>query len=263
MNIISKNRPRKESCDRPMKSCGESNNTIVFGSFEPPLSITMDDLSLSMVTEDGTVSYTREQGKELVEKTLLSEKCRIMIHPVEPVNLPRNITSYLLVEFDRPLMVPPRSSSLVYLTFPVEIGVFVAGGKEVDVVDIFSFVRPKFTQYGDLTRGYICRYWRSAVTTQIPETDPLKDGVLHLEVSNPTQEWVELTKVVLNTYEMKIFFADDLVSAKAVTRILKEGMAEADFIDSPTRKGMEHSIELFKSRKNTVMSRKFVMEGGL
>lgn len=236
---------------------------LEFGTYDPPVHIDMDDLKIDIDMVDNTLRYCRVFRGDTLEKTLLTDRCRIMISPVEPVNLPKNITPYYLVEFDHPCITPPTATSTIFTTFPIEIGVFIIDDKNDKIVDIFSFIKPKYTQYGELTKGKICRFWNGGVHHSPPVVDPLREGVLELTISNQTQLWIELTRVVFYAYGMKLYNSRDLVSLRATLRILKEGMAETDFRDSPIHDGMTKSKELFQTRTHTVIQRKFMMEGGL
>ena len=46
-------------------------------------------------------------------------------------------------------------------------------------------------------------------------------------------------------------------------KIVGEEIAETDFIDSPLISGMKKSLELYNTRKVSIIGPKFVMEGGL
>lgn len=223
----------------------------------------MDGLKLSIDVAHDTLVYRRECGDETVEKTLMKSNCKVIIYPVEPVNRPRNITSYFLVELERPVLIPPEETCTIYSTFPIEMGVFVFGNKSISIVDIFSFIKPKYIQYGELTKGIICRYWKGKVTMVPPATDPLREGILEMSLTNPTQVWMEIRKVVFDAFPMKIYYSHDCVSLRGVLRIIKEGMAETWFIDSPLKEEMEKAYELYHIRRPAVISKRFIMEGGL
>ncbi len=237
------------------------NGHIEFGPVTPPVNIEFDDFKLTIEVIDETL-IRRVMGDEKVEKTLLKRDCNIMIYPVEPVNKPKNITQFLQVEFERPIMIAPKDTSSFFTTFPLEIGIFVEGNKKAEVVDIFTFTKPKFTQYGELTNGIICKHWKGEVSTSQPMADPLQTGIIELTISNTTQIWMEVSKAVFNAYGMKIYYSPGLITLKGYMKILKVTMAETDFMDLPLMEGMMKSLELFKIKTPAMVNRKFVMEGG-
>lgn len=204
--------------------------------------------------------YRREHSGEVLEKKILSKSGKIVINPVEPVNLPKNITSYLQIRFRKPLTIEPNQSETLYTTFPVEIGVFVTGMGDVKLIDVFSFVNPKYALYGNPVRGLICRYWESDLT-QEQRAERFREGVMKLKIVNTTKEWIEVSNAVFNVELMKIYYDDDAVSSTAEMDIQSRMVAETKFFAEPLRKGMKKAIEIFSPRK--VVARRFFMEWGL
>ncbi len=234
----------------------------MYGSYGvSDLSLEHDEFSLRVELKDGFFTYVRLCNGEKVEKAILSDEAQIIVNPVEPVNLPAEITSFLQIKFLKPIVVEPESTKSIFCTFPVEIGVFVAGKRDVDVLDIFTLVRPKYTLYGTPRNGVICRYWESRVYSDLPKTDAFREGVMALDVVNESGEWVEVTKAVFSAAGMKIYY-DDIVSMKAVMRVMGSSVAETSFEAKPLRRGMKKSLELYRARR-IVASGKFVMELGL
>ena len=233
----------------------------IFGSHVPPFEFSKGELSLKVEkTEEGLI-YRREVAGESMEKILLSGSSEIIFNPVEPVNLPKNITSYLLIEFENSVLIEPKSERIIYITFPVEIGAFLPRRKGYESFDIFSLQKPKYTLYGDVRTGIICRYHRSRVFLSQPEVDSLLEGILELRINNTSSEWAEIKKVVLNSYGMRIYYSDREVSMVAQLRIGSSGVGESVVFDIPLRIGMQRSIQLFTARK--LSTGKFVMEAGL
>ena len=205
--------------------------------------------------------YKRELLGEKVEKVLLAYNGSILLNPVEPLNMPREITSYLLLEFGKVLMVEPLAKKKVFIKFPIEIGVFVTGKEIFDVLDVFSVVKSKFSLYGNPSSGVVCKYHKSEVYPLLPSVDTLREGVMELTITNTTNKWVEVTKAVFNAYGMKIYYNDRLVSMKSNMKVLSTKVAETDFVDSPLEKGMIKSLELYTARKLSITTPKFIMEG--
>ena len=235
----------------------------MFGCYDAPLGIEKEGISLSVERAGEIMTYRRQRGDEKVEKMLLTSTGKILINPVEPVNKPKEITSYLLIEFKRSLVVEPAATKKIYVTYPVEIGVFIAMNKKYDVLDIFSIQKQKFTLYGDPRSGVICKYGKSEVYSSIPAVNPLLEGVIELSITNTVSEWVNVTKAIFNAYGMKLYYSDGMVYMKATMKINKEKTAETGFVDSPLERGMKKSLELYTVRKLAVVSTKFVMEAGI
>ncbi len=192
-----------------------------------------------------------------------SEEGNIVVNPVEPVNLPSCITNFLLIQFKKSIVIAPNSGERIFVKFPVEIGVFVSGSGDIELIDVFSITRPKYTLYGDPRNGIICRYWESQIYSSPDETDPLKEGIMELRIVNRFDEWIEISKCVLNVYLMKIFYNDTTVFSKVEMEVNSKRSAETKFLMEPLSRDMKKAVEIFTPRKVQIVSKRFFMEWGL
>ncbi|MBN2829982.1 MAG: DUF432 domain-containing protein [Candidatus Cloacimonetes bacterium] len=198
-----------------------------------------------------------------MEKLLLSDHSEITINPVEPIFTPKEITSYLLIEFDRSFAIKPGISKKIYLTFPVEIGIFISKRRDFELLDVFSFARKKFSLYGEPNNGIVCKYWKSNLHLSKPDVNPLTEGVLELNVRNDSSSWINVSKALFKALGMKLYYNGSLVSMRATMKLTDEEIAETDFHDSPLEKGMHKSIELVTSKRLSVQSSKTIMMEGI
>lgn len=235
----------------------------LYGYHKIPLKLKEQDISLTINREGNVFVYRRECGNEKIEKILMAGDSRILINPVEPLNKPKDITSYLCVEFKKSVVVEPKIAKAIYLTFPVEIGVFIAKKKYFEPLDVLTVAKQKFTLYGDPRTGTLCKYWQSEVYLSAPDVNPLCEGVIELSITNSDSEWAEVTKSIFNAYGMRLYYDNQLVCMKAYMKISNSLTAEVEFIDSPLKKEMKKSIELYTAKKLHVVSPKFVMREGL
>ncbi|HIQ50264.1 MAG TPA: DUF432 domain-containing protein [Nanoarchaeota archaeon] len=236
----------------------------MYGSYTPPLSFKGKNFYISLKKQDNIWKYYRKIEKDETEKTVVFSKSEIIINPVEPVNLPKEICSYLFIEFSKDIILAPKERIKFYITFPIEIAVILSSGKNFKLLDIFTFVQPKYTVYGDVTTGVICKYWKSDIYTKIPKTNILKEGVIEVNAFNNSSEWVDIKQLVFTAYGMKIYYNKSLVSMRAIVKILGEEIAETSFIDSPLKADMKKSIEIFRTKKIVIpLHEKFIMEEGL
>lgn len=241
----------------------------MFGQYDIPVNVETGGCAIRVTEHEGAFLYHREAGGETAQKWILADRCRLLVNPVEPVNRPNELTQLLFIEFEKQVLVEPKGKKTVFLTFPVEVGVFVSktgeGGDEgeLEVIDGFTLAGQKLTLYGDPDNGQICRYWMSRVFPSMPETDPLREGVMEIEISNGTDKWAEVAKTVLSAPHMKLYFSDRLVSMKVRMTITGEKSAETAFTDKPVEQGMQKSVELYRVRKMAVLSTAFTMEHGL
>jgi hypothetical protein len=235
----------------------------MYGRHDYTFQHSSDDISFGFTPERDFYRYFREiKGGDTVEKNVISQRGKIVVCPIEPVNLPQNVATYMEIGFD-PLFLEPFSKKTIYLTFPVEIGVFVVAKKDIKPLDIFSFVPQKYSLYGPSNGGRITRWVYSPIYAQIPEVNPLESGVIRLTLNNTTKEWVEVARALFEAYSMKIYYSDDLVSMSAGMRILSSKTAETEFFKEAVVEGMKKSIEYYLGRDIPVVKHNGMMEWGL
>ena len=102
----------------------------MFGEYDIPVNIEQKDLSISVQKEDECLIYRRICLEEKVEKNLLSNNGKIILNPVEPLNKPKSLATYLLINLQKTLVLDPRSTKKVFLKFPIEIGVYLVSDRK-------------------------------------------------------------------------------------------------------------------------------------
>ena len=229
-----------------------------------PLRISKEGIHLQIEKDGNTLRYERTSPNESIEEILLTKDCGIIINPIEAQKIHKQVSQYLLIEFEKSVFVEPKDTNNIYLTFPIDIGVFISGRKNYDLLDTFTLAKQKYTLYGDPRNGVICKYHKSPVFTSLPNNlNPLINGVMKLKLINTTDDWIEITKSVFDSHEMKVYFNVALVSMRAHMKILSEKIAETEFINSGVKRGMKKALEVFEPSKITVSQKKFTMEEGL
>ncbi len=236
----------------------------MYGTYDVPFSIKEKDLSIEISKADYGFLYSRQLADQPAkEKVILSKKPRLIINPVEPLNHPKHITNYLLLEFDKKISIAPHEEQSFYVTFPIEIGIFIFTKQDFEPFDDISLIPAKYSLYGDPRIGTVTRYYKTSIYAEIPEVDPLRQGVVHLTIKNSDSQWNTISKLVLNAFGMKLYFNEKVVQLFASMKILNEITAETDCYTPHSEKGFRKAMELYKSRKITMLTTKFVMMEGL
>ncbi|WP_317135799.1 DUF432 domain-containing protein [Methanochimaera problematica] len=218
-------------------------------------------MRVSVSDDDGVYLYRRNCCNDQRIVKLSSPDGEVIVNPVEPVNLPKTITRYLEIEFDT-IYISPESEKQFFLKYPVEIGSFLRAGKTLSIIDIFSLVPQKYSLYGSPVGGVIVRWYNSCLYTKVPETDPLREGVISLLIINPEKEIAEISRVVFDSYAMKIYYNDFYVTMSAEMKIFPKNEAETIFHDVPIIAGSAKSYEFYLSKKIPVVRNSFRMEWG-
>ncbi|NYT07990.1 MAG: DUF432 domain-containing protein [Methanomicrobiales archaeon] len=234
----------------------------MFGESDYSFTYDSEEVSIRIDPSDGFYQYVRKSGTEAITKVISGGSRKIVVNPVEPVNLPREVTRFLEIHFT-PVAIEPDSGETVYVTFPVEIGIFLESKGDFDVLDIFTLSRPKYSLYGPPEEGVITRYHKSAVSGTIPKLDRLKEGVIALSITNASRNWVEVSRVVFDCSSFFLYYGD-IVSVVARMNILSRDIADVRSEDRPLGEGMVPSILVNKARKTLIPDKiPFTMEFGV
>ncbi len=239
--------------------------TYLYGTHAPPFEFAERELALKVIEENEVINYTRAIGDKTVEKSMVSKDEKMTIQPVEPLNLPKEITSSLLLDFENPIIIDSGMKKKIYATFPIEIAVFLESGSSDKPLDIFTLAKQKYTLYGDVKTGTICKYWQTLKRSEIPQDiDPLVEGIIELSIINRTNEWKEVKKVVFDAFGMKIYYDEDKVGMKGAMFIKDEDCSETGFSNKPIEENMTKGREIYKKKKSPIKGgSKFVMESGI
>jgi len=202
----------------------------MYGYYNPPFSIEQEGIAISVESAGGQWVYRRTLGTETVEKIILGDGKYLIINPVEPLNTPKEITPNLLIEFEKTLLLAGGAKNRIFLTFPIEIGIFISDkdDKNLQLLDVLTLVRQKFTLYGEVSNGVICKHWKSRIYSISPSPNPLEEGIMELTLRNTSSDWISISKAVFSAYGMRLYYHGE-VFMRARMDILNKNTAETGF----------------------------------
>jgi hypothetical protein len=222
-----------------------------YGKFPIDYAVNFEGLTLSFDLENGMYHYKRALGDWKTDINVCVTGAKVLIHPVEPLNLPDNLTDFMEIKFN-PIRIEPSGICVVFVTMPIEIGVFLESKEgPAEILDIVSYVYPKYSLYGGANRGVITRFNESKVYYYPPSVKNYEAGLLKLEIENKSDEWATVGRVVIFQKGLYLYFDENFVTASAEMKIISPDVAVVTGIDSPVRPGMTPSNRLFKTRKLT------------
>lgn len=223
----------------------------MYGDYELPFSVKENNISVGVENIEKLWVYKRTLESDTVEKFIHGEGKHIIINPVEPLNTPKEITTNLMIEFEKILLLAGGAKKKIFLTFPIEIGIFIAdkGNKNIQLLDVFTLARQKFTLYGPVSNGVVCKHWKSGIFSAPPSINPLEEGVMELILRNTTSDWASITKAVFSAYGMKLYYNTDVIM-KARMNIRSKSTAETSFelrhISGELKSYSDNNQNLFK-----------------
>jgi uncharacterized protein len=241
---------------------GQKNEGLPWGPHKVPVFLDLEDLSLSLEKDNDGYRYRRDGAGASVEKVVAAQKSALLLSPVEPLHLPAAISTLLMIELEQPLVIEPRTNRTIFVTYPLEIAVIIAPSRADEyIIDLFTLNRTKFTLYGNVRDGKVCKYWKSDVYNDKPAVNPLQQGVMKLDIQNAGNKWAEVHKAVFSAYGMKMVYGPDHVLLNGQLKIINELNAETIFKDPPLPSGMKKAFEQF-SLKLLSQQGKTLMEEG-
>lgn len=222
-----------------------------YGKFSFDYAVNFAGLSLGFEDKNGMYHYTRNITGWKHEAHIAVENGAFYLQPIEPLNLPDNVTDFIEIKF-REITIEPNGKTVVFLTMPIEIGVFLeTKNGDRTLLDIVSFCHPKFSLYGAASRGVITRYHESEVYSLLPAVRNYQEGLLRLELENNTDEWATVNRVVLYQKGLNLYYDESCVSACAKMIIQSSDVADVFGVDQPIREGMTECVQVFEQRRTT------------
>ena len=233
------------------KGESQSGPEFTYGKFTFDYSINFQGLQLGFEDKNGMYHYKRNIVGWKHESHVSVKNGVFYLQPIEPLNLPDNVTDFIEIAF-KEITLEPESTAVIFLTMPIEIGVFLeAKNGEKNLLDIVTFCHPKFSLYGAASRGVITRYHESDVYALPPSVRNYQEGLLRLEIENQTDEWATVGRVVLYQKGLNLYYDESTVSACAKMIIQTSDVADVFGIDQPIREGMTQCLQVFEQRKTT------------
>ena len=80
----------------------------MYGTYSPPLKIKTKKLSINFSKKGEGWEYKRSLSGEEKRVSTFFSKGKIIINPVEPVNVPKEISSHLLIELEKEVVLAPK-----------------------------------------------------------------------------------------------------------------------------------------------------------
>jgi hypothetical protein len=96
----------------------------------------------------------------------------------------------------------------------------------------------------------------------IPETDPVREGVMKLTLKNSSRSWLEISRAVFDNTNISLSY-DEIVAMVGRMELFSSLVAETSFLDRPLREGMKRSIGLSSGRRMFAEQKVFLMEHGI
>ncbi len=136
------------------------------------LRVGLADISYS---DNGLLEYCDPYG---CSRARLIDHDYVYIDPVAPIHRPDIITSCLYLDFNEPLVVAEKTTSIWALA-PYELVIHIDG----TALGYVTPFRVKYTLVGGIIDGTICRYYRAKTALSLNRLEVSHDAIIRIDVS--------------------------------------------------------------------------------
>jgi hypothetical protein len=198
----------------------------------------LEEYGIEILQKKDRYVYRREK----TEKVIFGKKVKFDLFPV----VSSGIAHHINLRLKNPFVIPAESKINFQITAPYDLEVRALHGKKWTPLDKISIHKEKYTLYGPVESGELCRYFEST----LEQRD--NTAQLSLTAENQTKEWQQITKLVFPTQcdlylDKKVHYPSlDLVITDLGMRVIE--------VEAPAGlKKIESFIKDLKVRKEYMM----------
>ena len=199
---------------------------------------------------DNAFSYFRKNSDgEIIEKMIpvKSEKIKIELAPIRPLNHPARRTNYVFLKFDKEIYLSSNSAASIFVHCPIEIGIFLINGSDRESLDWITCdsLNSRFGLYGSPDTGTLCKYAEVTLATDMIDSIPYVEGVMKIILENNLDSGQTVSKVIFPITDNSLYYENSKVildglrvtlRKRAVVSIadVKSESVDTDWTKSPT-----------------------------
>jgi len=199
---------------------------------------------------DNAFSYFRKNSDgKIIEKMIpvKSEKIKIELAPIRPLNHPARRTNYVFLKFDKEIYLSSNSAASIFVHCPIEIGIFLINGSDRESLDWITCdsLNSRFGLYGSPDTGTLCKYAEVTLATDMTDSIPYVEGVMKIILENNLDSGQTVSKVIFPITDNSLYYENSKVildglrvtlRKRAVVSIadVKSESVDTDWTKSPT-----------------------------
>ena len=206
-------------------------------------------IKIERVSENAFSYFRKNSDGEIIEKMIpvKSEKIKIELAPVRPLNHPARRTNYVFLKFDKEIYLSSNSAASIFVHCPIEIGVFLINDSDKESLDWFTCnsLNSRFGLYGSPDTGTLCKYAEVTLATDMTDSIPYVEGVMKIIIENNLDSGQTISKVIFPITDNSLYYEDSKIildglrvtlRKRAVVSIadVKSESLNTDWTKSPT-----------------------------
>lgn len=166
-------------------------------------------ISLERVSNDKFL-YKRKSHSNVIEKliSIRTKDLEMEIVPTLPLYLPAYKTDYMFLRFSKPIFVSRDSMTEIFVSPPIEIGLFFTGSEIREHFDVFACdpCKSRYALYGEPDHGKICKF---AVVTPAAKEEKIAsyfEGRLKVIVENELDIGISVGKITFPIRDHDLYY---------------------------------------------------------
>ena len=159
---------------------------------------------------DDKFHYKRINSSDVVEKiiSVRTPNLEMEFIPTHPLYTPSYKTDYMFLRLVQPIFVSRNSVTDIFVSIPIENGLFFTGNEIREPFDVFSCepAYSRYALYGDPDQGTLCKYAKVMINTQEDKFDQYIRGRLKITIDNELDTGISLGKIVFPIQDHDIYY---------------------------------------------------------
>lgn len=207
------------------------------------------DIKFEKISSDVFSYYRKNSDGKIIEKMIPvnSTTLKIEVAPIRPLNHPARRTTAMYLEFDKEIYLSEESAATVFVSCPIEIGLFIVHGEHRDSLDFVScnVYNSRFGLYGSPDTGILCKYSKSQIVNSHSDAIPYRNGIMKILLKNELSVGKSISKIVFTITDNSVYYNEKNAMFDGIIAVLKKRgrtdiididqvSLETDWIQSPT-----------------------------
>jgi len=199
---------------------------------------------------DNTFSYFREDSEGKITEKIIpvkSNKLKIELSPIRPLNHPARRTDNIFLKFDKEIYLSKHSAASIFVHCPIEIGIFLTHDSNREPLDWITcnHLNSRFGLYGSPDTGTLCKYAKVSLATDYSDSIPYVEGVMKIVIENTLSSGQIVSKVIFPITDNSLYYENSKTIIDGIKITMKKRALvniadvkiipiDSDWIKSPT-----------------------------
>lgn len=172
---------------------------------------------------------------------------RILILPLAEYTvyeIPAYLELPVLLVFEPQVTVGPLQQTQIYAHLPLQLEIRARRGEEEVPLERLHPLNLKYAWFGSPHQGSLCYFYETEVSPSVEEAHPKPfETLVPIAVENADAVSRELSRVMIDSYQLSIYFYKEKLVAERVKVRIDDENVEVHYLDEPPGEG---AVEIVK-----------------